>query len=307
MSWFWESYHEFAEWVQPIELNRPRYFKDLQHETRYEIIAALVDSVEEFSRALSQLKEMGYSNDPPAENEKQLGDARQLIWALAREGEHMMLLQKRLAKSRRAGPFLGEKDLDEHWERYSITKRIYYELRKLVLAAEKFLEGFYDFSSGDEEFLIRGLDLPNGLRPDFYLARNLFSVGFGEVGVLIAGRGIEGVLREVARRKALVMRHKNTQQGLPGAEADFHDLIELFYRARWKKDHSRLIDKRTRDLLHFLRDIRNSTAHPHQLSGDHEGNWEELATITVIQANTIWIKATRKGARLAQKIIEKDW
>lgn len=56
------------------------------------------------------------------------------------------------------------------------------------------------------------------LEADFRLARNLFSIGFDEVGVLIAGRGLEGVLRKVAamRKIELVVRGNATSV----AEAD---------------------------------------------------------------------------------------
>src|SRR5262245_65585889 len=50
----------------------------------------------------------------------------------------------------------------------------------------------------EDRFIVGVLDLPPSLESDFRTSRNLFSIGFDEVGLLIAGRRLEGVLRKIA-------------------------------------------------------------------------------------------------------------
>src|SRR5215471_17825609 len=53
--------------------------------------------------------------------------------------------------------------------------------------------------SARRRLLVEGLSLPADLAADFRTARDLFSVGLDEVGGLIAGRGLKGVLRAITR------------------------------------------------------------------------------------------------------------
>lgn len=80
----------------------------------------------------------------------------------------------------------------------------------------------------DEQLLIDGLDLPEELTYDFRLARNVFSIGLDEVGLFVAGRGLEKVLRRIARGRKIAVVVRTKQK--PAAEPDFYDLIEA-YRA----------------------------------------------------------------------------
>jgi hypothetical protein len=62
-----------------------------------------------------------------------------------------------------------------------------------------------------------------GCRTDS-LGRNLFSVGFGEIGLLVAGRGLEGVLRRVAQDGKIFMQPVKGKPR-PANEVDFADLV----------------------------------------------------------------------------------
>ncbi|HXJ59388.1 MAG TPA: hypothetical protein VNU68_22320 [Verrucomicrobiae bacterium] len=58
-------------------------------------------------------------------------------------------------------------------------------------AAIKLSEGFYEIVFPDRDFL--KVDLPDFLEVDFDLAKSLFSVGFDETAVLIAGQPQRGL------------------------------------------------------------------------------------------------------------------
>jgi hypothetical protein len=68
--------------------------------------------------------------------------------------------------------------------------------------------------------------------PDFRSARNLFSVGFDDVGLFLLERGLEGVLREITEVRHLAFEAKG--KTIPATEADFYDLIEVIWQVRWK-------------------------------------------------------------------------
>jgi len=112
--------------------------------------------------------------------------------------EELLLYHKRLAKSKAAYGFLHQHNLPNHWSRYAQTRRIVREINQFMSDVEEFLQGFEAMKEAEDEFIVGTIDLPDLLESDFRLARNLFSVGFDEVGLLIAGRGLEGVLRKIA-------------------------------------------------------------------------------------------------------------
>jgi len=124
------------------------------------------------------------------------------------------------------------------------------------------LNGFYELVQSDENFLIQNLDLPADLKGDFVLARNLFSVGFEDVGLLIAARGFEGVIRKIAEVRKIMLDVKG--KTLPAYEVDLRYLIETMGQLRWRNNSARVIEPETKALLHYLRTLRNSSAHPRE-------------------------------------------
>ncbi|MGC2388968.1 MAG: hypothetical protein WA621_06185, partial [Candidatus Acidiferrum sp.] len=98
---------------------------------------------------------------------------------------------KRLAKSDFSYGFLHQKDILDHWDRYEKSGRVASEIQQLMADVRELRKGYYDFVDAEDRFLLDDLDLPPPLESDFRLARNLFSIGFDEVGLLIAGRGLE--------------------------------------------------------------------------------------------------------------------
>lgn len=146
---------------------------------------------------------------------------------------------------------------------------------------------------------MRDLELPEDLRADFILSRDLFSVGFDEMGLFAAGRGIEGVLRVIARRRKLTLKVKEKSE--PLADTPLYDLCEGLGRVKFVSG-APLIDKETKSLLQFVRTVRNATAHP----GDREAQAaRELTGVIARTAERLWRNC--KGARFAKIELIKNW
>lgn len=305
MAWSWSSYDDFKDYVSPIEKKKQSFFQYAQSASLFEQQKMLFEAVTELDNGLQLLRKIKYSDNIPTVSNTQLENSRKIVWKIVYYGEQLLLYHKRLAQSHWANDFIYEKDIDDHWDRYTRNGRIHNELKKFIKATEKLWEGFLEITSNDSAFIIDEIDLPESLKTDFFISRNVFSVGLDEIGVLIAGRGLEGVLREIARIKDLKIKIKG--KDAPACETDFNDLIEFFYRLRWTKDNSRFINNQIRSLLHYLRSIRNSEAHPTLDNELNQKNAREMAKIITKTANSIWKDGNRKRARFVDKTITKDW
>lgn len=305
MAWLWETFEEFEKYVQPIEYNRPAIYKVCLSNSWFENHAQLNESFLRFVEKTQELiSKKSIKHSESDREEKILSEMETLIWNINREGEVLLLYNKRLAMSHWASDFIHEKDISEHWERYCGEKRIYHELDKYISATENLITGYNQFVKDDSNFLLDDLSFPPELKKDFILSRNLFSVGFDEIGLLIAGRALEGVLRRIIQEKQVKITSKN--RSTPGWESDFYDLIELSYRVMWKSPLTRLIDNKTRQLLHFLRNLRNSSAHPssHQ---PFQKSAREAATMVVEIANYLWSSVSDFKGPVKKVQINKDW
>jgi len=307
MTWLWSSYEEFAKYVSPKDVRNSRFVEITQRDSRFGCIVILSEAFEEFRTALHNLKGLGFESESAVGNREKLSAAQKEVWDLARSGETLLSLHKRLATSHWADLFLSRKEISEEWERYQKSDWIFGEIRRFMKGCDDLCKGFFELSREDEEFLIHQLKLPKKLRSDFVVARDLFSVGMDEVGLLVVGRGVEAVLRETARLKRLVIVDHGKSKGKPAQEADFYDLIEVLYRTRFRKDGSRFLEKKDRHLLHFLRDIRNASAHPSEGSSNEERNAREVARLAAAMADKYWQKVTDRTVRIASRAIEKDW
>jgi hypothetical protein len=200
MAWIWSSWEEFTENVRPVVVDSIGRFNLTHRSTWFDIEQGLFEALNEINDALNSLKTAGFkgSDDKlPPSDQLSIDEARGVVIELIHGGELLLLHHKRLAKSDFAYGFLHQHDISEHWDSWSI-KRLSREIDQLVRDTHKLLEGYYQIKEFDDQFLLFNLDLPVELEFDFRLARNLFSVGFDDVGVLIAGRGLEGVLRKIA-------------------------------------------------------------------------------------------------------------
>src|SRR5207245_1382930 len=128
-------------------------------------------------------------NAAPAYDQALAEQAQPLVVDAVYAAEELLLYHKRLAKSKAAYGFLHQHSLPDHWHRYAETHRIVREINQFMSDVDELIRGFEAMAEAEDEFIVGSLDLPAPLEADFRLSRNLFSVGFDEVGLLIAGRG----------------------------------------------------------------------------------------------------------------------
>ncbi len=305
MQILWKSYEEYYGYVAP-RVVMENNFQSHNIFSSFEHIKRLQEAKLELNSLVNELTKMGFA-DQWSSNEKwkKLPEARLHVLDLASAGEIFLFYNRRLAKSNASYIFLHQKDIDEHWERYSTSDRIFREVSELVLATKSMLEAYEDIVNEDSKFLLTDIDLPNELKADFVLARDLFSVGFDEVGLLITGRGLEGVLKAIAKKKRIKILVRGKQ--FFAHDARFYDLIEVLARVKWQKDKSRLISSDVKSLLHFLRSVRNSGAHPTADKNNSLVSYREMAMVSAQIANTLWEKVTIERARILRSTINKDW
>ncbi len=124
------------------------------------------------------------------------------------------------------------------------------------------------------------------------------------MGLLIAGRGLEGVLRRIADLRHISLEVKG--KAVPASDLDLHDLIETMYQLRWKAKRTRLISADTRALLHYLRVLRNSGAHP-ATEAKRAVNLREKAVLVAETASRLWNEVSDTKAHLHPPVVPKTW
>ena len=307
MAWLWDSWEEYADGVHPVAVDRSGIIRMSHQDSWFETESSMCEAVwklEEKVEALRQLGFTGSSHDKPPQDSSIIAKAEHLVWEAIFEAETLLAYHKRLATSDAAYGFLHQHDLLSHWGRYAQTGRIAGEIHQLMFDIHELLQGYQGFTQTDQRFLVDDLDLPDSLEADFRLARNLFSVGFDELGLLMAGRGLEGVLRKIAevRKVSLVAKGKSG----PASEADLYDLIETMSQLRWKTNGTRLISPDTKALLHYLRALRNGGAHAARGKASAVSPREQAA-IVAETANRVWEDVSTTRARLDPPAVQKTW
>lgn len=288
MAWLWKSWDEYVRTVQPVSFDKPNYVRLAERDSLFEVDGRLRDAKRELEEKTQGLRKLGFSgrkHENPPNDRAILGQAQRLVWESIYAAEELLLYHRRLATSDASYGFLHQHHILKSWGRYSQTGRIFLEVHQLVQDIDRLLEGYEELVESDEKFLTEDIDLPESLERDFRTARNLFSIGSDEIGLLLAGRGMEGVLREIASKRKITFQIGNRTS--PAHEADVFDLIEIMFQLRWKKSGTRLISTDTKNLLHYLRAIRNSSAHasraPKRMSSPRE-----IAVIIARNASDLW-------------------
>lgn len=307
MAWLWSSWQEYLDYVSPVAAKRRSRFNSAVRHSWFETECKLGDAVRRLSAAMKSLGELGFTgkddNIPPHDTSI-LQEVRHLVIELVYAGEELLLYHSRLAKSRASYGFLSQHDILEHWDG-SWNEGVFREIDQLMTDTSELLAGYHEIKEADGQFLVYGLDLPSDLESDFRLARNLFSVGFDDIGVLLAGRGLEGVLRKIAQVRKIVIEIKGRAE--PASDADLVDLIEAMYRLRWKAAGLRFITTETRALLHYLRALRNGHAHP-AIQGKRSSTApREMATVAAEIAERLWKDVSSTRARFVETTIRKTW
>jgi hypothetical protein len=307
MAWLWKSWDEYVRRVQPVAFDKPGYVRLAERDSLFEVDGRLRDAKRELDEGTQSLRKLGFAgrkHDKPPNDPAILGQAQRLVWEAVYAAEELLLYHRRLAESDASYGFLHQHDILKCWGRYSKTGRIFLEVQQLVQDIDCLLEGYEELVQVDEKFVTGDIDLPESLEVEFRTARNLFSIGLDEIGLLIAGRGMEGVLREIALKRKIVLQMGNRTS--PAHEADFFDLIEIMFHLRWKKSGTRLISPDTKNLLHYLRAIRNSGAHasraPKRMSSPRE-----MAVVIARNATELWNEASGTRAQLVPTTVQKSW
>ena len=304
MAWLWASREEYENYVRPVIYREHKRFDHLMSypwAMMEEIICNSSRLIEKHRDSIADL----LNNNDDINNKKLINSLKEMVIILIDSGERLLFFHKRLALDSRSNSFLQDKDMIEHWDRYIQSERIFEEAARMCIVAEDLLDGYHTIAAEDGNFLITPMNIPKDILKDFNLAKNLFSVGFDEIGLLIASRGLENALRIVAENKRIEIQFKNNK--LPAYEADMHDVIETLYRIRWRATKRRMISLETRNLLHYLRSIRNSSAHSYKGKSNAIISPRETAIIVAETARDIWKESSRPRARVDTKVIEKNW
>lgn len=215
-------------------------------------------------------------------------------------GERVLLHNKRLALSEYAEEFLHIKDAFAS-ENDNRNRAGRWDLSSLLRGLEDLTRGLNVLQKEDEFFLVLEPDLPRDLMADFYTARDCFSVGLDEPGLFVAGRGLEGVLRRFLRNRKVELQRKGRKT--PAAEADFYDVIEVSRRLKWQKSGKPVFSQDTIQLLHWLRSIRNSEAHPASRKSSSKPRTQ--ATLFAEAAASVWhIHSSNARAKLRDTSID---
>lgn len=308
MPWLWNSWKEYLNSVYPVAVNTHGGLWHAKNDTWFENSRRLYEAVRKIEQSTNSLRELGFTgkdDDHPPSDPAVSEQASNFVLEAVYAGEELLFFDKRLctAPNDPAYGFRHQKDILDHWDRYSKTRRIASEIHQLVKDIDEMMSGYYTLLQADNRFIVDKLDLPNSLEFDFRLARDLFSTGFDEVGLLIAGRGLEGVLGKIASDRKILLQ---TKKLVPACEADTSDLIEVMYRVKWKRTGLPLISKETRALLHYLRTVRNGSAHPADDAKPNLGA-RELALVISQTANQLWNRLSNTRARVEPMTVQKDW
>jgi len=188
----WDSYEEFRNSVGPVLIDHGGPLRLAQSETLCEQQAKISRALAELKDALTKLSDLGFTEDPPQEHREHLDEAFSICLDLAYAGEDLLMYHRRLALSQAAYEFCHQKDIvvRENWDRYSVTKRIFKEIARLVESVDQLVQGYRDIVDSHGKYLRIESDLPDTVEADFRLARDLLSVDLDEVGLLIAGRDL---------------------------------------------------------------------------------------------------------------------
>jgi hypothetical protein len=300
-SWRWPSDKDFDENVHPFTLGGTRHVH-FSHRSMSVAQCAreIFLAVDRLVESLKNLKAIIAGGKSAIDFSVAIGIALEICC----DGERLLLHQSRLGQSMGAYGFLHGKDAFERDGKTGRDAANFHALRQLAKDTDVLLTAFYSMQEEGSEFLVPDLKMPPDLAMDFYLARDCFSVGLDDIGLLVAGRGLEGIVRRIIRDRRVQLQIKNSS-GL-ASEADFADVVEVARRLRWRKDETRLFSSDTIQLLHWQRDIRNAGAHPGSRRQSKESRTVARAVLEL--CDHLWkIHTSNTRAQLKDLLIIKAW
>ena len=308
MAWLWDSWEEYYDFVQPVTANNRKLFRIARRDTWFKIERCLWEAVERLTNTVISLYELGFTGKnhrPPHHDQSVIKDAKPLVIEGISTGEELLLYHKRLAENQAAHGFLSSHDLLDHWENYEASGRLPKEINQLMDDIWDLLKGYQDLVESDEQFLVDNLNLPPELENDFRMARDLFSVGFEEMGLFVAGRGLESVLRKIADSRKIKFENKGKLVSIE--DISFNDLIETIWQVHWKSKRTRLITKDQKGLLDYLRIVRNQGAHDIIQRKWQSAEPRHMAVVIAKTADKLWNEIAMSRARIDPMTVKKSW
>jgi hypothetical protein len=300
-SWRWASNEEFIEYVHPHALNEVNQVRNYERSYCFaEVCRELFNSVHELETSLSALDEwLGSHREIDA-------DGLSIGVDICHHGETMLLFQRRLAVGMGAYGFLHGKDGIEHFAHKLSSHTTRRDLKQLRTDTAGLLSAFDDAMREDAHFLVDSVrDLPEALERDFRMVRDLCSVGFEDVGLIVCGRGFEKVIRAImAARGVRISVGKSTD--LDASKATLHDLIGAIGRLRWDDDDSLVFSSQSVALMHWIRQVRNEAVH----EGEESVAGDERTTATLLAqiSGRLWsMHQQNEGRALKAQLLQKEW
>lgn len=299
-SWRWTTNDEFIEYVEPHSLN------EVNNVRNYQVFHCFAEACRDLFENVDTLRTSLESLEKWLETHKLVDDealaiANDICW----NGEHMLLFQRRLAVGMGAYSFLHGKGGIERATHKPGKPTGRYALERLCKDTRQLLAAFDEALSNDAKFLVDDVrGLPEHLKDDFRTARDLSSVGFEDVALIVCGRGFEKVVRAVLDARAISITGSKVK--VPASKAMLNDLIGAMGRMSWQDDGSRVFSPQSVSLMQWIREVRNGSVH----EGEEDVAADERATATILAQVTarLWEMHTKNlGRELNATELQKNW
>jgi hypothetical protein len=300
-SWRWPSDKVFEDWVLP------RHINPVPHVRQSWTLKSWVECLREFFEALDEFGEvcnaLNRVKDDDAQLERLTEPTNRMLIDLGHCGEMLLFYQHRLAESDAALDFIHAKEFIQHEAHKLGRKSHVLEIENLIGASNAFyMEVLTALSKANDFIVDRVRNLPPVLIGDFYIARDLYSVGFDDTALLALGRGLERVCRRILSERRIGLQ---TGARLEiAAEATLFDVVETIGALRWKADGDLLIAKSFRRMLQWLREIRNEGAHAQAGGVDP---YEMGPTVATAASKIYESHDSSRRRKLESTVIQKKW
>ncbi len=294
----WDSWDQYSEKISPVFVTQGSFrgYADMHLAESALNKAKYLFKVEQSLLELRKLvQEASTDENKPLEN---------IVDELVDSGERLLLFHKQLAQTNHAYGFLNQHEISrrDNWDRYN-SKRQKLEANQLVQDATELVKGFYELQEKERNFLVDRAELPPELLADFKQARDLFSVGLGDAGLLLVSRGLENVLKTIAANQKLILVSQRKGK-IPVQDIDLHKVIEVMAKLEWVDTQATVINKEDVALMHYLREARNGRAHPNRKGLSQSP--ELTARLGAQMASSLWriLGDAKTSSPLAKKEIQ---
>jgi hypothetical protein len=308
----WRTFGAYSDRVNPSFVNDEGDWYERQESTLLINILSAQSRINAITQRLRSLSDEYATWDvgkiPSEISLVKLGEyVEEICW----EAEELFMDYPASAFGSHADDFIHAMSVAKRWETYDREKR-YRKLRTciegLIKATSALLESFLRTTDATGVMLRDELqELPPELGLEINLARDLFSVNMEEAGAFFCGRGLERVLRTIAKNLRIQVEVKG--KPAPLHEMDFADIGEAFRRVRWKKNGNPVIDRELKSLIDLLRTARNAVGHPKpsKYQSSLKRGWREIASLTASASVAIWHESGGGRRKVVPLVLQRDW